>query len=66
VHRATSKGIPAARARLICVTTTVCSTPTRFSVISAHFLDTDDNPVVVPVSGSLVSTSIAALRGARR
>lgn len=29
-----------------------------------HFLDTDGNPVVVPVSGNLVSTSITALRGA--
>jgi DNA-binding transcriptional LysR family regulator len=30
----------------------------------AHFLDADGNPVIVPVAGNLVSTSIAALRGA--
>jgi DNA-binding transcriptional LysR family regulator len=30
----------------------------------AHFLDADGNPIVVSVSGSLVTTSIAALRGA--
>ena len=30
----------------------------------AHFLDTDGNSIVVPVSGNLVTTSIATLRGA--
>ena len=30
----------------------------------AHFLDTDGNPIVVSVSGNLVTTSIATLRGA--